>query len=127
MSQYVSVKEFKQRFTEIVEDLKRTGEIVVLKRSKPLFKVIPFEEISSDLLNRASTIEGREQPDLQEISRIVHKLRAARGKGLIDGMLGGWEARKEEGEFRGQPPTPRLRRAGEPRRSDPQRSMTPVK
>jgi prevent-host-death family protein len=75
MPQYVSAKEFRLRFTEIVEDLKRTGEIVVLKRSKPLFKVIPFEETPSDLLNRASTVEDSGQPGLQEISRIVHKLR----------------------------------------------------
>ena len=75
MPRYVSAKEFRLRFTEIVEDLKRTGEIVVLKRSKPLFKVVPFEEMPSDLLNRASTIEDSGQPDLQEISRIVHELR----------------------------------------------------
>ena len=75
MPQYVSAKEFRQRFTEIVEDLKRTGEIVVLKRSKPLFKVVPFEEMPSDLLNRAYSIDDSGQPDLQEISRIVHKLR----------------------------------------------------
>jgi prevent-host-death family protein len=75
MARYVSAKQFRQRFTEIVEDLKRTGEIVVLKRSKPLFKVIPFEEVPSDLLNRASSSEDSGQPDLQEISRIVHKLR----------------------------------------------------
>ena len=75
MPRYVSAKEFRQRFTEIVENLKRTGEIVVLKRSKPLFKVVPFEEMPSDLLNRASTIEDTTQPDLQEISRIVHRLR----------------------------------------------------
>ena len=75
MPQYVSAKEFRQRFSEIVEDLKRTGELVVLKRSKPLFKVVPFEEVSSDLLNRASTVKDSGQPDLQEISRIVDKLR----------------------------------------------------
>jgi prevent-host-death family protein len=75
MARYVSAKDFRQRFTEIVEDLKRTGEIIVLKRSKPLFKVVPFEEMPSDLLDRASTIEESAQPDLQEISRIVHKLR----------------------------------------------------
>ena len=75
MPRYISAKEFRQRFSEIVEDLKRTGEIVVLKRSKPLFKVVPFEEVPSDLLNRASTINDSGQPDLQEISRIVHKLR----------------------------------------------------
>ena len=75
MPRYVSAKEFRQRFSEIVEDLKRTGEIVVLKRSKPLFKVVPFEEVPSDLLNRASTVKDSGQPDLQEISQIVHKLR----------------------------------------------------
>jgi len=75
MPRYISAKEFRQRFSEIVEDLKRTGEIVVLKRSKPLFKVVPFEEVPSDLLNRASTIRDSGQPDLREISRIVHKLR----------------------------------------------------
>jgi len=75
MRRYVSAKEFRQRFSEIVEDLKRTGEIVVLKRSKPLFKVVPFEEVPSDLLNRASNIKDSGQLDLKEISRIVHKLR----------------------------------------------------
>jgi prevent-host-death family protein len=75
MTRYISAKEFRQRFTEIVENLKQTGEIVVLKRSKPLFKVLPFEELPSDLLNRVSSIEDSGQPDLQEISRIVHEIR----------------------------------------------------
>ena len=76
MPKYVSAKEFRQRFTQIVEDLKRTGEIVVVKRSKPLFKVVPFEEIPSDLLDRAASTQDGGQPDLQEISRIVHKARS---------------------------------------------------
>ena len=75
MVKYVSAKEFRRRFSEIVDELKRSGELVVLKRSKPLFRVVPFEEIPSDLLDRASTMEDSGQPDLQEISRIVHKLR----------------------------------------------------
>ena len=75
MPRYVSAKEFRQRFTEIVEDLRQTGEIVVLKRSKPLFKVLPFEELPSDLLNRSSSSQDSGQPDLQEISRIVHEVR----------------------------------------------------
>jgi prevent-host-death family protein len=75
MPKYVSAKDFRQRFTEIIKDLKRTGEIIVLKRSKPLFKVVPFEEMPSDLLDRASAIEDSAQPGLEEISRIVHKLR----------------------------------------------------
>jgi len=77
MPQYVSAKEFRQRFSEITKDLKHAGEIVVLKRSKPLFKIIPFEEIPSDLLNRASSVQDSGQPDLQEISRIVHEVRQA--------------------------------------------------
>ncbi len=75
MARYVSAKEFRQRFADIVEDLKRAGEIVVLKRSKPLFKILPFEEIPSDLLDRVSSTPDSSQPDLQEISRIVHEVR----------------------------------------------------
>jgi len=75
MTKYVSAKEFRQRFPAVVEDLKRWGEIVVLKRSKPLFKVVPFEESPSDLLDRAAAVQDSGQPDLREISRIVHKLR----------------------------------------------------
>lgn len=75
MPRYVSAKEFRQRFSEIAEDLKQFGEIVVLKRSKPLFKVVPFEEVPSDLLDRASIMEDSSQPDLSDISRIVHRLR----------------------------------------------------
>ena len=75
MTKYVSAKEFRQRFPGVVEDLKRWGEIVVLKRSKPLFKVVPFEEFPSDLLDRAVVVQDSGQPDLREISRIVHKLR----------------------------------------------------
>ena len=78
MPGYISAKEFRQRFSEISEDLKRFGEIIVLKRSKPLFKVLPFEEVPSDLLDRASTIKDSGQKDLREISRIVHDLRGVK-------------------------------------------------
>ena len=75
MTKYVSAKEFRQRFPDIAEDLKQWGEIIVLKRSKPLFKVVPFEESPSDLLDRAGSIQDSSQPELEEISRFVHKLR----------------------------------------------------
>ena len=75
MTQYMSAKEIRQRFSEITEDLKKFGEIVVLKRSKPLFKIVPLEEDPSDVLNHSSTAQDSGQPDLQEISRIVHELR----------------------------------------------------
>ena len=75
MPQYISAKEFRRRFPDIVKEIKQAGEIVVLKRSKPIFKIVPFEEIPSDLLDRASTVQDNSQPDLQEISRIVHDLR----------------------------------------------------
>ena len=75
MPRYISAKEFRERFSNIADDLKRAGEIVVLKRSKPLFKVVPFEDVPSDLLDRASAVKDSGQPDLQEISRIVHDLR----------------------------------------------------
>jgi len=78
MPSYISAKEFRLRFSELVEDLKKEGEIVVLKRSKPLFKIVPFEKIPSDLLDRSAVMSDHSQPDLQEISRIVHELRGVK-------------------------------------------------
>jgi len=75
MPRYISAKEFRQRFSSLVEDLKQSGEIIVLKKSRPLFKVVPFEEVPSDLLDRATAFTDNSQPELQEISRIVHRLR----------------------------------------------------
>jgi len=78
MARYISAKEFRLRFSEIAEDLRKSGEIVVVKRSKPLFKVVPFEEVPSDLLDRASAVKDSNQLDLQEISKIVHRVRRGR-------------------------------------------------
>jgi len=75
MTQYLSAKEFRQRIPRISEDLKKWGEIIVLKKSKPQFKVVPFEEIPLDLLDRANAIQDPAQPDLQDIAGIVHKIR----------------------------------------------------
>jgi hypothetical protein len=75
MTQYLSAKEFRQRIPRIAEDLKKWGEIIVLKKSKPQFKVVPFEEVPSDLLDRAAAVQDPAQPDLQEISGLVHKIR----------------------------------------------------
>ncbi len=75
MPKYISAKEFRQKFPEVAEDLKRWGEIVVLKRSKPLFKVVPFDQSRLDLLDRADETRDDSQPELTEISRIVHELR----------------------------------------------------
>ena len=78
MAKYLSAKEFRQQLPRVAEDLERWGEIVVLKRSKPLFKVVSFEENPSDLLDRAAAVGDTAQPNLEEISRIVHELRTRR-------------------------------------------------
>ena len=75
MPRYLSAKEFRARIPTIPDDLKRWKEIIVLKKSKPVFKVVPFEETPADLLDRAEAIRDPAQPDLQGIERIVHKIR----------------------------------------------------
>ena len=75
MPQYLSAKEFRARIPSIPDDLKRWKEIIVLRKSKPVFKVVPFEESPADLLDRAEAVRDPAQPDLQEIVRIVHKIR----------------------------------------------------
>jgi antitoxin (DNA-binding transcriptional repressor) of toxin-antitoxin stability system len=77
MPQYLSAKEFRERMPTIPEDLKQWKEIIVLKKSRPVFKVVPFEETSADLLDRADTLRDPVQPDLQELAAIVHKVREA--------------------------------------------------
>jgi antitoxin (DNA-binding transcriptional repressor) of toxin-antitoxin stability system len=77
MAQYMSAKEFRERMPDIPEDLKRWKEIIVLKKSRPVFKVVPFEETPGDLLERSETLRDPLQPDLQEIAAIVHKIREA--------------------------------------------------
>jgi hypothetical protein len=75
MAQYLSAKEFRQRIPKIAEDLEKWGEIIVLKKSKPLFKVVSFEDVPSDSLDRAAATKDPAQPDLQDIANIVHRLR----------------------------------------------------
>ena len=75
MPQYLSAKEFRARIPSIPDDLKRWKEIIVLKKSRPVFKVVPFEETPTDFLDRAEAIRDPVQPELQEIARIVHKIR----------------------------------------------------
>jgi antitoxin (DNA-binding transcriptional repressor) of toxin-antitoxin stability system len=75
MTQYISTKEFRLRLSTVAEDLKKAGEIIVLKKSKPLFKIIPFEDVPSDILDRANSLIDNGQPDLNEIAQIVHNLR----------------------------------------------------
>jgi antitoxin (DNA-binding transcriptional repressor) of toxin-antitoxin stability system len=77
MTQYMSAKEFRERMPDIPEDLKRWKEIIVLKKSRPVFKVVPFDETPGDLLDRSETVRDPLQPDLQEIAAIVHKIRKA--------------------------------------------------
>ncbi|MDZ7700082.1 MAG: hypothetical protein U5R49_25205 [Deltaproteobacteria bacterium] len=75
MAQYLSAKEFRKRIPTIPDDLKRWKEIIVLKQSKPIFKVIPFEQIPTDLLDRSEAIQDPLQPDLQDIADIVQAVR----------------------------------------------------
>ncbi len=75
MPQYLSAKEFRERIPTISDDLKRWKEIIVLNKSRPAFRVVPFEETPVDLLDRADAISDPAQPDLQEIAKIVHNIR----------------------------------------------------
>ena len=64
MPQYLSAKEFRERIPTIPDDLKRWKEIIVLNKSRPAFRVLPFEEGPSDLLDRAEAMQDPNQPGL---------------------------------------------------------------
>jgi len=76
VAKYLSAKQFRQSLPRVAEDLKQWGEIVVLHRSKPAFRVLSFEESPTDLLDRAAAVPDPGQPSLEEISHMVHDLRA---------------------------------------------------
>jgi len=75
MTKYVSAKEFRNRLPHIADDLKQWREIVVLKHSQPLFKVVPVEERPLDLLERAASSDDPLRPELDEIAAMVHRIR----------------------------------------------------
>ena len=78
MPQYLSAKENSgERIPTIPDDLKRWKEIIVLNKSRPAFRVVPFEEGPVDLLDRAEAMQDPNQLDLQEIAKIVHAIRKA--------------------------------------------------
>ena len=55
-----------------------TLEQLLILLDDGLFKVVSFEESPSALLDRAAAVEDTAKPNLEEISRIVHELRARR-------------------------------------------------
>ena len=75
MARYLSAKEFRNRIPSIPDDLKRWKEIIVLNKSRPAFRVVPFEETPADFLDRAEATPDPLQPDLGEIAEIVHRIR----------------------------------------------------
>lgn len=76
MPKYLTAKEFRQRLPQVAEDLGQWGEIVVVRHSRPVFRVIPMDATGpTDLLEHAAAVADEAQPDLAEIARIVHELR----------------------------------------------------
>lgn len=75
MTKYISAKAFRNRLPHIADDLKQWRELVVLKHSQPLFKVVPVEDKPIDILDRAASSEDPSRPELDEIAAIVHRIR----------------------------------------------------
>ena len=74
MEEFVSAKDFRLKFTEMCQKVLSGRSFTVLRRSKPIFQVIPMKNDVSDLLNRASE-NGDQGPSLNELNAIVHQVR----------------------------------------------------
>ncbi len=84
MAQYISAKEFRTNFTELVEQIKKGLTLIVVKRSRPVFKVLPIDSRdelgeSKDLLREVS-INPERAPSLTKINSIIHALRKKKRK-----------------------------------------------
>ncbi|MFC1585891.1 hypothetical protein ACFL5V_10120 [Fibrobacterota bacterium] len=74
MEEMVTAKDFRLRFKEMCDKVLEGKSFIVLRRSRPVFRVEPLERNSSDLLNKVAAATGQE-PSLEEINDIVHKVR----------------------------------------------------
>lgn len=74
MEQMVSAKEFRLHFTEMCEKILKGTSLLVLKRSKPIFRAEPLINSHADLLDRVKGTPGKAL-SLEEINEVVHRVR----------------------------------------------------
>ena len=74
MEEMVTAKDFRLKFTKMCEKVLNGKSFIVVKHSRPIFRVDPISKNASDLLDRVSSIPAQ-SPSLEEINGIVHKIR----------------------------------------------------
>lgn len=68
----IGLKELRQNATEIAERAQNGETFIVVKRSQPMFKLIPFEqtaESSQELKDWTKEAIGRYRPALEALSK----------------------------------------------------------
>ena len=74
MEEMVTARDFRLKFREICTKILQGKSLIVVRRSRPIFRVEPIEESPSDLLNRTSS-DPEQGPPMEEIADMVHAIR----------------------------------------------------
>ena len=74
MEEMVTARDFRLKFKEICDKVLKGSSLIVVRRSKPIFRVEPLVKDQNDLLNRAAA-DSQEGPSLEEVNDIVHTIR----------------------------------------------------
>ncbi len=78
MEATVTASDFRNKFPEIVKQIKSGKSLVAILRSRPVFRIVPLNAAESpkDWLAKLQKSPDYYEPSMEEINEIVHKLRA---------------------------------------------------
>ena len=78
MEATVTASDFRNKFPEIVKQVKNGESLVAILRSRPVFRIIPLTSENSSQVNWLSKLQKTtdyNEPSMEEINSLVHKLR----------------------------------------------------
>ncbi len=77
MEATVTASDFRQKFPEIVKQVNSGKTLIAISRSKPVFRVVPLntDTAPANWLGKLRDATRYSEPSMEEINKIVHKLR----------------------------------------------------
>lgn len=77
METTVTASDFRNKFPQIVQQVKNGETLIAILRSRPVFKVVPLStsEKKENWLSKIREAGEADAPSMEEINKIVHNIR----------------------------------------------------
>jgi len=77
MEATVTASDFRHKFPDIVKQVSDGKTLIAILRSKPVFRVVPLnaDAAPANWLGKLRDASSYSEPSMEEINKIVHKLR----------------------------------------------------